>query len=1043
MSEWVGYPDAKVILKKKGQQYVTPSQTKFDINIGQLELGLGGLNFRTNNIYHEKAVGAVTIQPLFMNRSNYMAGLAVPDNNELAVNVPMGAPPETVQELSKRVFVALPTINQTSLTSVSKPRQQFIQPAIGKYWSGSSKYDGPIWANAPQSDVGFDITPEENTEEEENLREKLKFTNWITQNHSANNVEWFLLQHNPLFTNQSFWIDVKKNKKIVANVDDPEETHRFYRYRTSEPIDAYFAIRIGADKYTDVSYPGGLDIVFPVDGFPFIYDHEGDEVRPSQSRQSLSDYFFNGYIADVNTQQNWILKNDIESFRIWVFIIRGKMVIRSSFAGEDNFWVFPGNINERANSETIERYDNFFVKSSRAIIMGRGFSFNFNFNPLEFNIYDQRTGQERRPHALMTSGTLSCRLKYPDGTVGSWRDIEGTPMEGEEDEDGNFKFANFTLVPFDRSRDTDNESNRKSFGFDYVTEEYEGHSGHYTSMMMAVNPNDTRDIIKTTMRDPRPGEDVEWETGPLFESVQLDVGAGRRMFVNKILDIEFNSVGPNYASPNGLPRVGQEGISKRFTSPVLWRMKGEQRVGTPISVESLDITNFVKSIDYSTSAEDFHSVQQTYTVNIQIPKDWQFEEGRPYANFSSSGLTREEILDWIINGVREIEIYLGWWGDGRYRDGALIDPPRGVLADDGTTVSDIFVKSATNKIGSEIVKVFTGLTSGCSLTETYALDSISLRCVEKTQVLEDGIIFNSPYFDSMALDRAFYDLGTVGGAPRSLFRIRSNSASRRILPGGFNFLEPKMRFKRNTKIWEGMKQIAAVFFHVLRTEPDGKIVLTDLYDSPDGRFFDSVEDIPITHRGFVYYVNGFVDQNGNVWEGEGESGAAVNDNQNPFQRCYETLESDKRTTEHHTQLYVQTIDRRTGEYIFDASHKDVDSIENPNVPNFIGYEKPFLYRQPAFGTEEALFEFEKEATARLFTSPLKVNITSYGRPTLRPFDIIEVIHQDPKTITRRDCERSIHTTKYNIKYRVMAISGTISYEDQGWLWKMNIEGQHI
>ena len=73
---------------------------------------------------------------------------------------------------------------------------------------------------------------------------------------------------------------------------------------------------------------------------------------------------------------------------------------------------------------------------------------------------------------------------------------------------------------------------------------------------------------------------------------------------------------------------------------------------------------------------------------------------------------------------------------------------------------------------------------------------------------------------------------------------------------------------------------------------------------------------------------------------------------------------------------------------------DVDAIEDPDAKNYVGYHKPVRIYQPAFGEEKYVRLFQRKYAQHVFQSILKVNFMTFGRPTLRPLDIIKVVHQD-------------------------------------------------
>lgn len=1066
---FVGHPDIRVILRKKQYQWILPSDQQFDIDLSQMVSGFGTAPFRNENIYFRQELGAAFIRPIFANRNNFIENVSG-STDRYRVDVPQGAPAETENEINKRVWIARPTVNQDtggpsgssgggnggSSNSNSgggafkKPDQEFAQPGATEDLSGNpvdNRYPGPLWGEEflVSNETGDPTAP------------RPAPVSWVNQKNSNPNTEFFVTQKYGNFTNESFWIDFKKFKsEKPSNINSSELNsatagNRFNRYKRGEPLYNYIAIRIGANTEEDVFNPGGYDIVLPIGGTPFIYDHQGRGVTTEEEGDgvgSTNGFDHVGIVASEKTDAAWQLPNDLTDFRLTFWVIRNKLIIESSYA-PGNPWFFPTELSITPFQDTQERYENFHIPAGKVSIFGRGVKIGFNYNPMEFNIYENGSekdiaGDGRNVHARMLLGPFKTRKSFlQDGSSEGWIDFSNTEGSIGIGGGNSSDLQNFTIIPLDKSTNTsDGFAVGDAFGFDFIVDKYPTVGGqNYTSMMIGVNPDSKASIsklISTTMRPPDTDESkvVSPTGGPEGFDAQIQQGG---LFLNQFLEIDFTTFPPEYGE-------NTEGISKRFTSPVLWRVKGKMLVpDVPTPVE-FDISDFVTAINYDASASSLNSVEQTYNIQVRVPKDWEFVGpsgstpnpvfdvySNPNRAPSRSGVSnRDQLLSLLMDGVKEVEVWLGYWGSRRFRDGALVEPP---LSNQG-----IFKKGTTAKTGSEITRVFTGMTMGVSVKEQYDNDIVSLKCVDKTEMLKGAIIINSPLYDGMNLIKAFYHIGTLTGLPIEFFNVRSRSAFLKFLPMGYTFQEPKVKFPVNTNIYDAIKQIISTFTHTLRCDPNGKVTLTDLYDNFIGVNLPNVidglvalEDLNITHPDFVFHVDGSTVPFGEFSSANGGFG-----NQNPFQRCYEVFNFDKGFKSQVTYIISKSVDRASGAIMF-SEQADVDAIENPDSPNFKGYIQQLRNVQPGFGEVKKLREYETLLKDKVFQNPLEISFTTFGRPTLRPLDIIRIVHQDPKFLRVKG--EFVETSEIN--YRVMRISGEIRLDTSPWQYKMNINAIHM
>ena len=177
-----------------------------------------------------------------------------------------------------------------------------------------------------------------------------------------------------------------------------------------------------------------------------------------------------------------------------------------------------------------------------------------------------------------------------------------------------------------------------------------------------------------------------------------------------------------------------------------------------------------------------------------------------------------------------------------------------------------------------------------------------------------------------------------------------------------------------------------------------------------------IDDLSVTDDSFVFYEDGSLAPN-------------------PFQRIYEQFTFDKSIKDQVSQIQILSVDRTDGSFIADGTAHDVGAVENPNAKNFIGYRKPVRIEQPAFGDMAHINFFRNLTALHMFQAPIKINFFTYGRPTIRPLDIIEIVHREELVLEKNTTNR--------LKYRVLSVKGTFNPSDTKWGYRIDIEAEHI
>jgi len=1018
--EHVGIPTYKVIVSKRSQQYIGPDP-EFDMSIADFHRDYSPYNIINENVAFFPELGAVMVKPLMVNRSNYFEGAILPEGREYTTEHPGTGKQESIQEIERRVFVPIPTMHQ----QMQEDKSSFVDQGTADFKRPSdiprADYNGPEFKNIVSS-------PPPGAK---------KTINWLWQSSAADNVEWFMIQKYGNFTNQSFWIDVHKERTVTMNAEDNESYSRYHRY--GREVRAYFAVRIGwyqsnkdSSKYADtddvrnsgsLNHHGPYDIVFPINGTPFIWDHGGrkEDGTPDPEEKTHKGSLFNsnGFIASEMAE--WTLTDEKKYFRLEFYVVKNQLLIRSKELGTEA-WIFPQNTLTNISKETSKVYENFFVPASKVCIMGRGFKHRMSFNPLEFDIYDK--GRRRQgTDGLLTTRPIQQRVDFPNGSTNmmraGWHDLYSYKKKGNITP----RFNNFFAIPFaSNSADEIGELRECDFGMDIVPIRYEGLSGSYTSMMIAAsdNPYDRysfgpkEGIVWTQLRQPN-SKDRAKQSGTVLKDYGFDVKNKHGEAI--VMETVILEIGLNCKKPTIGKNVA--GTSERFASPIIWRVRGKHENPIPPAQDITDISSLILDMSYNTVASDLQTVRSTFDINVLIPKSEHLGRGNEYGNLGSNINTRQKLLNLLQNGVTEIKVYLGWEG------GNVFDPAMSATDPYGNTWSANPTLANSNQMpylpggqGWEFddtkVLIFTGLMTAGPLKQTYAQDTLTLNCYDKIQMLEDYPIINSPFYDGMNVDDVFYHVCTLSGLPRNLFLVQSKSAQTNCLGAGYTFTDPKWKFDVNSSLYEAIKRVAKQFWHVIRPNPDGRIVLTDLNaTSTRGRGGDGydrhavLEDLQTSAPSFTFYVDG-------------------SKTNNPFLRPYNDFTINKVFADQFTNLEIMSFDKQVGAIFIDNLAFDIDSIEDPSSADFIGYRKPIRQTETAFGDREHVANYRDRMSKHIFQASYQVNFTIFGRPMIRPFDIIQIVFPASDDRSHYTTRTPISDDMTYLNFRVMSVSGNVN-----------------
>jgi hypothetical protein len=393
---------------------------------------------------------------------------------------------------------------------------------------------------------------------------------------------------------------IQKEDQKLSSINNHSRYHRYGGRR----LEAYIAVRIGwvnpkfnnpdgstysivSNMGTDYVYSnlkdgvvqegyGPYDIVFPIDDYPFIWDFGSNE-EIDLSNAGLSEeiggdsgsFRYPGYMASEKKEESWKLPDSEEDFMIAFFVINNRLVIKSTFAGDDA-WIFPSNLSSKVSQATINKYTNFFIPPGKVCVHGRGMQFRMSYNPLEFNIYNEK-GQKRFPSAKLISKPLFERRNFPNNQTGGFVDYYNFKTKNL-----NVDYPqNFLCVPQTEVHDNVfGFPEGFGYGFDVLTRPIPRIGGSYassTTMMIGVDGSNpysmvgSDGVVYSLLRSPIPPE--TFATTVPITSFGLETTAIDRKFDVKLLEIGLNCM-----PPTKCPTANN--TSERFATPIFFKAKG-------------------------------------------------------------------------------------------------------------------------------------------------------------------------------------------------------------------------------------------------------------------------------------------------------------------------------------------------------------------------------------------------------------------------------------------------------------------------------------
>jgi len=428
------------------------------------------------------------------------------------------------------------------------------------------------------------------------------------------------------------------------------------------------------------------------------------------------------------------------------------------------------------------------------------------------------------------------------------------------------------------------------------------------------------------------------------------------------------------------------------------------------SVQPFDISPLVSHISDSWSAEDFHSLNHEMEMKCYIPIEStatanpQDEDDPELINLFNLGRKLLSLHD------KAFYVTVAYWWD--------------VGIGHRWVESNIINREGENPNTNDVLIQMTGVAYGAELTRSNNLLTMSFSVRDYMSVLENQLLFNSPFFDGVQDVQAVYELGKLAGLAdesggalgvdrRPLGYLRKvmndgnliaeqifnyngekSRSERYDLPGTYASLsEPSVKFQNGESYENAVKRIAqlsgkTVYFDrwgVLRLETPAALTAA---------FASANEDLEFTP--VFDFVSTPIVRASNVPDpGEGGTDDFIFDpTVHAAHLVYNALTYRRSVEECANQIIIMSASNdirnadgsRTGGFIIEG-YTFFDQMWKPESEGFIGYRKPLYQQEGAFGSVEGVRNAIGIYAKKKFP-PVIMTFETYGVPGLKALDII-------------------------------------------------------
>jgi hypothetical protein len=412
--------------------------------------------------------------------------------------------------------------------------------------------------------------------------------------------------------------------------------------------------------------------------------------------------------------------------------------------------------------------------------------------------------------------------------------------------------------------------------------------------------------------------------------------------------------------------------------------------------KSIDASPLVLSYNENWSSTDFTKMEHSATIRFLINK------GR------EDDALREEI-EALKNKAFYVSIDAGYNGCnyvGTRAKGSIESPD-----DEGISVT----------------RMITGICYGGVITEKAGERVFECKIFDYSKILEQGIIFNSPFFDGVRDVNAIYELAkmvsfkedAVGDPAFLLARIVEKTKDANEYGGGDGLQSPDGRIVTKSKVYAlphgyNILQGGALFRF---NDGDNIASAMDKIGKRSGKvlFFDNYgmlhyEAFPIA--GLLFDPNlssvASADKVPSKWK------FSVSPLTEDAILLHTQLSRENVVGELFNNIFIFSSTPRQ-EFLF-ADSINKKSLKDPTSEGFIGYRKTFYQAEGIFGDEDAVKNYAQHLT-KFYRPPVVYKFETFGVP-IRAFDIAEVDGQ---------------------KMIVVNVSHTMDAKENKW-W-MSVEGE--
>lgn len=384
--------------------------------------------------------------------------------------------------------------------------------------------------------------------------------------------------------------------------------------------------------------------------------------------------------------------------------------------------------------------------------------------------------------------------------------------------------------------------------------------------------------------------------------------------------------------------------------------------------KTIDASGLVLSYNDSWSSTDFTKMEHSATIRFLINK------GR-----EDDALRKD--VEALKNKAFYINIDVGYNGCnyvGTRAKGEIQDPD-----DDGIAIT----------------RMMTGICYGGVITEKAGERVMECKVFDYSKILEQALIFNSPFFDGVRDINAIYELSkmvafkenTMGDPAFLLARAVEKTKDSNEYGGGDGLQSPDGRIVTKSKVYAlphgyNILQGGALFRF---SDGDNMASAMDKIGKRSGKvlFFDNYgmlhyESFPIAGLLFNPEISSSSVE-GNVpskWK------FSVSPLTEGTILLHSQLQRENVVSELFNNIFIFSSTPRQ-EFLF-ADSINKKSIKDPTSEGFIGYRKTFYQAEGIFGDENAVNNYAKHLT-KFYRPPVVYKFETFGVP-MRAFDIAEV-----------------------------------------------------